>query len=274
MDYYYNDWLVVQGATVALHKKTGVQLNRNTHFVMHGILSFNNQEGFSAVGGPPESTDLRANKLADVLSTDSYILTDEHLAGTTVGTPTFLQELVSGSACNLSAFAGPPSCTVITGQSAAFSAPTAGTTASATDFFNVNNRWSHWGFYGSPTASDASNRGWCFNTDECQQYDWRVGSGPNSLAYANGTFIAGAACPVVGSQTFNGPDGPVLQFANEILFDESGNDNGLCEANETCVFMPHFGGYQGEGGYTSSCLFSDAGGIAGVTLLGYQTTHR
>lgn len=38
-----------------------------------------------------------------------------------------------------------------------------------------------------------------------------------------------------------------LAHAHEILGDHIGNDNGLCETNETCVFNPNLGAYQGEG---------------------------
>ena len=272
MDYYYNDWLVVQGATTALNKKSGVSVDLNTNFVLSGVLSFNNQKGFTAVSGTPD--DIKVIGLADILSTNSYYFPNTYLTGTTLGPTPFLQQVVSGSDCTLTAFPGPPTCTVVTGKETTFGTPTAGTTASATDFLNVNNRWSHWGLSGSVTNSDETNRGWCFSTDTCQQYDWRVNSTPNGLAFANGTFTPGAACPVNGSRTFTGPDGPALQYANEILFDEKGDDDGLCEANETCLFMPHIGGFQGDGGYTAPCTFSQSGGIGGVTLVSYQTTHR
>jgi len=36
-----------------------------------------------------------------------------------------------------------------------------------------------------------------------------------------------------------------LVNATERLFDERGNDNGLCESDESCVYSPNIGAYQG-----------------------------
>jgi hypothetical protein len=38
-----------------------------------------------------------------------------------------------------------------------------------------------------------------------------------------------------------------LDNANEVMLDHVGNDNGLCELGEDCVFTPNYGRYQGHG---------------------------
>lgn len=92
----------------------------------------------------------------------------------------------------------------------------------------------------------------------------------NEIAKVGPTFTPGAACPINGSDSISANGGPVLKSAVELLFDDRGDDDGLCEANEVCVYTPHVGGYQGEGGYTAPCTYSANGGIAGVTLVGYS----
>jgi len=49
-----------------------------------------------------------------------------------------------------------------------------------------------------------------------------------------------------------------------------GNDNGLCESGETCMFTPNIGSYQGHGALQSAGTFTD-GSITGVTLIEYDT---
>jgi len=40
---------------------------------------------------------------------------------------------------------------------------------------------------------------------------------------------------------------PYLENSVEIIADNIGNDNGLCENNETCLYTPNLGAYQGDG---------------------------
>ena len=64
-----------------------------------------------------------------------------------------------------------------------------------------------------------------------------------------------------------------LQHAVEILDDGIGNDNGLCESGETCLFTPNNGSYQGHGALISAGTFTD-GVITGVTLLKYKVNGK
>lgn len=274
---FYNDHLVIEHATVALNYGDGLVLQQTTNAGLNGILSFNNTLGFAAIGGDPASMyAVQPLTLADVLSANSYSLPSNSLGSSPTGAGVFLQQDAGASGCDLSGFSGPPSCNVVTGLASTFRAPTGSVAANAPlDFMNVAASWQSWGIYGSRTTSDPSNREWCTGANSCQLYDWGVAaSAPTALAYVSGVFAANQACPVTGADTFTGPNGATLKDAFETLFDDKGNDNGLCEAGEACVFTPHVGGYQGEGGFTNSCTFSPASGIAGVTLVGYQTTHR
>jgi hypothetical protein len=49
-----------------------------------------------------------------------------------------------------------------------------------------------------------------------------------------------------------------------------GDDDGLCESNETCEFAPNIGGYQGHGPLVSAGTLV-AGQLTGITLLRRQT---
>ncbi len=62
-----------------------------------------------------------------------------------------------------------------------------------------------------------------------------------------------------------------LQDSFELFDDEVGNDNGLCESNETCVFMPNIGVYQGHGELIPGATIGSGGTIQNVTLLRYET---
>jgi hypothetical protein len=64
-----------------------------------------------------------------------------------------------------------------------------------------------------------------------------------------------------------------LRHAVEIQGDGIGNDNTLCESNETCLFTPNIGSYQGHGDLISAGTFID-GTLTGITLLQYETNGR
>jgi hypothetical protein len=61
-----------------------------------------------------------------------------------------------------------------------------------------------------------------------------------------------------------------LVHASEIVLDGVGDDDGLCESGEQCIFAPNIGYYQGEGDlHDEPCQFQD-GTVTGVQLYGYS----
>jgi|GEM_PF-5693404 len=76
----------------------------------------------------------------------------------------------------------------------------------------------------------------------CSELDLRLKTG-DSLAL--GKFTAASD---VESHTYLGASAATTFLANasEIIGDNIGNDNGLCESNETCVHNANIGAYQGE----------------------------
>ncbi len=63
--------------------------------------------------------------------------------------------------------------------------------------------------------------------------------------------------------------------AIEIFEDSVGDDDGLCESNEDCIYSPNYGAYQGEGDYLSggTCNFSD-GSVSTVNMYAYPTSSQ
>lgn len=128
---------------------------------------------------------------------------------------------------------------------------------------------------------DASSQGVC-NTASCRIWDWRLKTSGSILlntsdngASPNAPFTTGAcAAPVDGNRKVVFADATYtktfLQNAIEILGDKIGNDNGLCESSEHCIYAPNIGAYQGEGiNTTSSCTTS--GTVSGATIFNYQS---
>ncbi len=70
---------------------------------------------------------------------------------------------------------------------------------------------------------------------------------------------------VVGGVTF-------LRNAIEIDGDGVGNDNGVCESNEDCVYAPNIGAYQGSGGITAGyCIPAGSAGLSNIRIFKYNT---
>jgi hypothetical protein len=146
-----------------------------------------------------------------------------------------------------------------------------------------------WG-KGSGTAYPASaHRGHC-STGNCQIWDFSYKSGTgHALLGVNGTFTAGAACPAEADSTNASaiipdagatptPFGKYLINAYEIVGDISstgamvGDDDGLCESNENCVFAPNVGATNGKTPASladaNTCTFTGGNGVTGVKLFG------
>ncbi|MBI2605046.1 MAG: hypothetical protein HYW49_03090 [Deltaproteobacteria bacterium] len=66
-----------------------------------------------------------------------------------------------------------------------------------------------------------------------------------------------------------------LKNAVEIIGDGIGNENGLCETGDNCLYTPNFGAYQGHDSSVNNklyeCAFSAAGGLQNIRIFGYDT---
>jgi hypothetical protein len=148
-------------------------------------------------------------------------------------------------------------------------------------------RWHRgWGLEGGLFPDPNSQRN-CFDVT-CRIWDWALAStqdelrGLNEIPDGDATFeqtwmvtaTSQADCDAaIPGSLFEGPDDCRTTFlldALEVMFDGAGNDNLLCESNETCIVVPNFGAYQGHGALTNAGNFT-SGTIVGVTLMRYTT---
>jgi len=156
-----------------------------------------------------------------------------------------------------------------TGSAVAFS--------SITDWGNFTSGPRAWGRDGAPDSFPGTNlKGACVSGNNCRIWDWSLpGSGPLFNKSHNGTSTNSAfttgACPVNGNDTESVQGGvTVLKHAIELVDDDVGNNDGLCESSEACVHTPHIGSYQGTGNYTAPCTFT-GGTLTGITLVEHST---
>lgn len=149
------------------------------------------------------------------------------------------------------------------------------------DFTAFENPWRAWGEDGTALASV----GRCRAGVTCRIWDYRLTrASANPLRERNASgdapgepFAPGGPCPAAatGDATASDANGNTFLIrAYEPLDDGSGDDDGLCESGEACVYAPNFGVYQGEGSLLESCRFQDGAGptgVRGVSLRAFAT---
>ncbi len=146
--------------------------------------------------------------------------------------------------------------------------------------FSLVSDWTHfetpfraWGRVLDSTSFNPEHRQRC-NTGDCVIWDWRLRPSDTEIRNRNGIFQAGGACPasVQGDEVIvDQKTSPNTYLANalEIMEDLRGDEDGLCESGESCVFSPSAGAYQGQGTYQAKpCVFAD-GMVTGVTMYGH-----
>ncbi|MDX1956956.1 MAG: hypothetical protein SFU98_00190, partial [Leptospiraceae bacterium] len=90
-------------------------------------------------------------------------------------------------------------------------------------------------------------------TTNCQLYDWSF-----SKSDASGLRNI-LRCPLNLARPTLDLYGPViLRNAVEILGDWKGNDDGLCNSNEECIYTPNIGAYQGHGKLVPASTANDS----------------
>lgn len=139
---------------------------------------------------------------------------------------------------------------------------------SITDWTSFENSFRGWGRDGAAFAS-TSNRGYADSAESCRIWDW-------SLDGLDAVLLDALAVPGASdtlTHTWSDMTTTVfLRNAFEITDDGVGNDNGLCEANEDCVYTPNIGSYQGHGSLVYLSTVAMAGGD--VDLYGYSVNGR
>jgi hypothetical protein len=145
------------------------------------------------------------------------------------------------------------------------------------DPFNFENSYRSWGRDGG-SFPISTNRDNCI-PGNCRIWDWSLRATDTVARNAN-------PCPtgtITDIHTWSDSSTVTsLRNARELLFDGVGNDNGICESNEDCLYTPNIGAYQGHGNLskadasstTNSNTCSDIGSggtIQNVKLFKYET---
>lgn len=150
-----------------------------------------------------------------------------------------------------------------------------------TGFAEPGRLWAR--FPDGTTFDDTSRQGPC-SAEHCVPLDLRLKSNDALFASArftdgvntvsNGTTLASsgnceaAAVPNTAQNSVTLSSVPMLRNAFEVLGDGKGNENGRCEAGETCVYMPHVGAFQGLGGLRKgTCTVPSGSFITGPILM-------
>ncbi|MCB0413323.1 MAG: hypothetical protein KDD50_03260 [Bdellovibrionales bacterium] len=149
------------------------------------------------------------------------------------------------------------------------------------DWMNFENWYRAWGRDGSGYPN-ASLYDWCQDSESCRIWDLSVKITDSVMLdkggdgyVTNDVFTPGSPCPtqISGNEVItdsNSNPNTFLKMAQEIFEDGVGDDDGLCESNEQCVFSPNIGAYQGHGDPLSgsTCVFQ-GGVISGVKMYSY-----
>ncbi len=133
--------------------------------------------------------------------------------------------------------------------------------ASVLDWLNFENKNRSWVTDDSSFDLSSSMKNSCLSTGTCMVFDWSLQSGASELEDFYPNFEDGEDCPAQldGNEYINISTGysSYLKNAIEIMGDGIGNEDGLCNSNEHCIYNKNLGYYQGEGELGKSCKFKD-----------------
>ncbi|MFZ5785440.1 MAG: hypothetical protein ACOY3Y_03260, partial [Acidobacteriota bacterium] len=157
---------------------------------------------------------------------------------------------------------------------------TAGVAAfsAVSEWHRMENPLRFWGKASVAAFPAEAQRGRC-STGNCQIWDYRLKASDTTLlnrsfdgAAANPSFAHGDACPagLGGDRSLTDQIGRSYLAAAVELLGMGGDDDGLCESGETCLYTPNFGYYQGHGDlFTKQCAFQANGGLSGISIYAY-----
>jgi len=129
--------------------------------------------------------------------------------------------------------------------------------------------------YAAFTETDCVTNGGVWRTDG-RIWDWSITTADNGdngqpvlyevLSLPNGDDVVSHEWSDMSSTVF-------LRNAVEIMGDAIGDDDGLCNSNESCLYTSNIGSYQGHGELVRSGVFEDSiiGGITGVRIYQYES---
>jgi len=140
------------------------------------------------------------------------------------------------------------------------------------DYLKFDHFYRAWGIEDAAAFPASVQQGLC--SGNCHIWDYSLQSSDNILRGKNGVFYPGMPCPSSVHGDISQLDGSGHTFLlNAIeIPSTSGNNNGLCESNESCAYSANLGAFQGFGDplTTSTCTFQD-GAVSGVKMYTYPT---
>ena len=159
--------------------------------------------------------------------------------------------------------------------------------APITDWASFENEMRAWGIDGSAFPDDDHDTD-CTTGDLCRIWDWSLASSdaavrdvlpmPDSADTHVHTWSATTEsdCAAIVGATWSGGSctSRFVLNASEVMGDGNGNDNGLCESDEDCLFTPNIGRYQGHGALVETGTTINGGDVQNVVLLEHPTNGR
>ena len=281
---YYSSNNTLSGVTASNNSSSGVNLGyTSSNNTLSGVTASNN--GSSGV----DFSDSSDNYLTGKLQVGSNFYKDCNVSGGT--NPGLIDTTCAND--------GTSDATLTTGVTIASSfvvkvtvddsANTSDTGGAATitdfalsfDWENFENPYRAWGRDGS-AFPDATNRGelGCSDRTYTNQMDCEA----NSFIWTGGariwdwsllttdTVIKDVLALPAGNDTLthtwsDASTSTILRNAVEIQGDDIGNDNTLCETDETCLFTRNMSSYQGHGNLISAGSIGTGGTLENITLM-------
>ena len=133
------------------------------------------------------------------------------------------------------------------------------------DWTGFENGFRGWGRGGTTDIIHPNNRGFASTT--LHIWDWSLVDDDDWTEGANAVLDFLGIPSVSDTLTHTWSDASTTQFlrnAVEIMDDDVGDDDGLCEAAEHCIFTPNIGSYQGHGSLEELTTVGD------ITLYNYE----
>ena len=154
------------------------------------------------------------------------------------------------------------------------------------DFSNLFRGWGSDGSFGT-NFPDNTQQGSCDTNTEsnlsyfCNIWDWRIRQNSplnnKNITYfttnTTETFANGncTTAQLNGSNTLSINGMNFMRYAVEIDSDNVGNDNGLCEDNENCIYAPNSGSFQGQNSLSSQYCSTSTGLVTGAKIYKYSS---
>jgi len=166
------------------------------------------------------------------------------------------------------------------------------------DWHEFDSAWQSWGADGFATYQDTNiistlfdrgnfgcsnlsvmNVSECYATastwhDNAVIWDWRFAETDNISSGVLTLYLSGSELNTL-SHLWSDSSSTFLRNAVEVIGDMNnnleliGNDNGLCESGEACIYTPHIGAYQGQGTLISAGEFVN-GALQNIKLNAYE----